>query len=102
MYGMTGKLTAQLGKRDAFVSILLKAAEVVGSLPGCRLYAVAEDISDETTVWVMEIWEDKEAHDASLMDDRVRELISNAMPLMAGKPEGVELMVVGGHGIGRD
>jgi quinol monooxygenase YgiN len=101
MYGMTGKLTAQPGKRDAFVGILLKGAEVVGTLPGCRLYAVAEDQSDETTIWVIEIWEDKESHDKSLKDDRVRGLIGEAVPLMAGKPEGVELRVVGGFGINR-
>jgi quinol monooxygenase YgiN len=99
MYGMTGKLSAQPGKRKAFVNILLKSADIVGSLPGCRLYAVAEDLADETTIWVMEIWDDKESHDESLKNDQIRSLIAEAMPLMAGKPKGVELTVMGGHGI---
>jgi quinol monooxygenase YgiN len=98
MYGMTGKLTSQPGKREAFVNILLRASKTVRTLPGCRLYAVAEDLSDDTTIWVMEIWDDKESHDESLKDDRVRALIGEAVPLMAGKPEGVELRVVGGMG----
>jgi quinol monooxygenase YgiN len=99
MYAMTGKLFAQAGKRDALVEILLRAAQLVGQLPGCRLYAVNEDLADEICIWVIEIWEDKDAHDQSLQDERVRALIGEARPLMAGAPQGSELKVVGGHGI---
>ena len=99
MYAMTGKLTAQAGKRDALVEILLRASNVVAQLPGCRAYIVNEDVADETCVWVFEIWDDKEAHDMSLKNERVRSLIAEAMPLMDGAPVGAELKVVGGHGI---
>ena len=99
MYAMVGKLFAQAGKRELFVEILLRAAEIVGQLPGCRLYAVNEDLADETCIWVMEIWDDKGAHDQSLKDERVRSLIAQARPLMAGVPQGSELKVVGGHGL---
>ena len=99
MYGMTGKLTTQPGRRKEFVGILLQAAQGVASLPGCRMYAVTEDVSDETTIWVMEIWDNKEAHDDSLKQDDVRALIAQAMPLIDGKPEGAELRIIGGHGI---
>jgi quinol monooxygenase YgiN len=47
-----------------------------------------------------EVWEDKETHDLSLKDDKVRALISEATPLMAEVPDGAELRVTGGHGIG--
>ena len=99
MYAMTGKLTAQIGKRDELVEILLSASRVVAQLPGCLAYIVNEDVADETCVWVFEIWADKEAHDSSLKDARVKSLISEAMPLMSGAPSGAELRVVGGHGI---
>jgi quinol monooxygenase YgiN len=99
MYAMCGKLIAQPGQRDKFVEILIRASQIVGQLSGCHLYAVNEDLSDEVTVWVMEIWDDKEAHDSSLKDDRVRALIAEAMPLMGGAPSGAELNVVGGHGV---
>ncbi len=99
MYAMTGKLAAQTGKRDALVEILLSASRVVAQLPGCHMYIVNEDIADETCVWVFEIWDDKEAHDSSLKDERVRSLITKAMPLMGGAPSGAELRVAGGHGI---
>ena len=99
MYAMTGRLTAQNGKRDELVEILLSASRVVAQLPGCRAYIVNEDVADETCVWVFEMWDDKEAHDSSLKDERVRVLIAEAMPLISGAPGGAELRVAGGHGI---
>ncbi len=99
MYGMCGKLVSQPGQRDKFIGILLSAARVVGQLPGCRLYVVNKDLADEVSIWVMEIWDDKNAHDVSLKNEQVRSLIAEAMPLMAGAPEGASLSVVGGHGI---
>ena len=99
MYGMYGKLVAQPGKRAAFVEIMTRAAEIVGQLPGCRLYIVNEDLTDETCLWIFEAWDDQASHDASLKDERVRSLIAEARPLMGGPPDGVELKVVGGHGL---
>lgn len=99
MYGRQGKLVAIPGKRDAFVAILTRAAHIVGQMPGCRLYIVSRDLTDDMTIWVTEIWDHKEAHDASLEDERVRLLIAEARPLMGGPPESIELSVVGGHGL---
>ena len=99
MYAMTGKLIAQTGKRGDVTTILLRAAELVGGLPGCRMYIVCEGSSNENAVWVFETWDDKESHDASLKDERVRALINEARPLMGGAPDGAELRVIGGHGI---
>lgn len=99
MYAMTGKLIAQPGKRAEMTDILLRAADTVSELPGCKMYIVCEDTSNENAVWVFETWADKDAHDASLKDERVRALIAEARPLMGGASEGAELRVVGGHGI---
>lgn len=98
MYGMIGKFAAQAGKRDAFVTILTRAARLVGEMPDCHLYLVGKDAGDDTTIWVTEVWTDKEAHDDSLADERVQALIAEARPLMAGPPESAELAVAGGHG----
>lgn len=99
MYGMCGKLVAQTGKRGDFVEILTRAASLVGQLPGCRLYLINEDLDDPTAIWVYEVWDDKESHDASLKDERVRSPIKEAMPLMGGSPESAELRVVDGYGL---
>ena len=99
MYGLYGKLTAQAGKRAEFVELMTQAAALVGKFPGCHLYIINEDLADDTTIWIYELWEDEKAHDASLKDAQVRALISEATPLMDGKPEGAKLRVVGGHGV---
>lgn len=100
MYAMYGVLMAQPGRRDQLAAILARAAGVAGRLPGCRLYVVNEDLEDELALRVYEVWDDKAAHDASLGDPVVRALIAEAMPLLGGPPAGVELRVVGGHGLG--
>lgn len=99
MYAMTGKLVAQNGKRAELVEILKRAAALVGKIPQCRLYIINEDLSNETHVHVYELWDDKQAHDDSLKNEQVRELIMQARPLIAAAPDGAELNVVGGHGV---
>lgn len=99
MYAMTGKLVAQNGKRPALVEILRQAAALVGEIPQCRLYIVNEDLANETHVWVYELWGDKQAHDASLSIERIRDLIMQAKPLLAAAPDGAELRMVGGYGV---
>lgn len=99
MYAMTGQLSAQPGKRAELASILLRASALVANMPGCHAYIILEDVKDENIVSVFEMWASKDAHDTSLRDERVRALIAEAMPLLAGAPNGSELRVLGGHGI---
>ena len=99
MYAMNGGFLARPGKRDELVSILLLAANVVSEMDDCRMYVVNEDVSDPNRVVVFEVWEDKAAHDASLQDERVMALISNARPLIDGITNSAELSVKGGHGV---
>lgn len=94
MYAMTGTLSAQPGKRAMLSNILVRASALVQSMPGCRAYIVLEDVKDENVVSVFEMWDDKEAHDASLKDPQVRTLIAEAMPILAGAPGGSEFRVV--------
>ena len=100
MYAMYGVLTARPGARDQLAAILARAADIACQLPGCRLYVVNEDVEDEAVIRVYEVWDHKAAHGSSLQDARVRALIAEAMPLLAGPPTGVELRVVGSHGLG--
>lgn len=99
MYGLYGKLTAQTGKRAEFVAIMTRAAALVGERSDCHLYIVNEDLEDETCIWIYEVWDSETAHDLALQDEQVRALISEAVPLMQGRPKGSALKVVGGHGL---
>src|SRR5690606_19881034 len=99
MYARCGKIAAQKGKRAQLAEILTRAASLVGQLPGCRMYLVYEDLNDDTALWVTEVWEDREAHAASLQDERVRTLIAAARPVLGEISNHVEMKLVGGHGL---
>ncbi|MBT1685902.1 antibiotic biosynthesis monooxygenase [Fulvivirgaceae bacterium PWU37] len=98
-YGMTGKFRAKPGEAEKLAAILLEASRQVSVVKGIRLYAVGRDPKDENVIHVMEIWDSKEDHDQSLTLPETRALISQAMPLIDGKPEGVALEMVGGLGV---
>lgn len=97
-FAMYGKLTAQPGKREELVRILLEAAEHLKSNSGCELYIVNEAEGDPDTVWVTELWRDAEAHAASLKDEKTLAQIASAKPLIAGA-DPVRLRPVGGKGL---
>ena len=99
-YGLYGKLQAQAGKGQELSEILLKAAKLMEQAKGCILYIVSKAANNPDAVYVMEVWDSKEDHDNSLKLPGVPELISQAMPILDGKPEGITLEVLGGKGIG--
>jgi quinol monooxygenase YgiN len=99
MYSRTGKLIAQPGKRNALAEILLRASALTVSMRGCRAYSVFEDLADENSILVFELWDDKEAHAESLRNESVRALIAEAMPVLAGTSPGFEMRYLGGHGL---
>lgn len=99
-YFLHGKLTATQGNGDELTSILLHASKILATIKGCILYVISRDSNDSDSVWVTEIWDTKEDHDNSLKEQAVRELISQAIPIIDGPPQkGQELETVGGKGI---
>jgi quinol monooxygenase YgiN len=81
MLMLYSRLAAMPGQRDALLDVLTEAAGTEG-LPGCRMYIVAIDPDDADAVWVTEVWESQELHDASLNLEPVRERIGRAMPMI--------------------
>ncbi len=99
-YGLHGKLTATKGNADRLSGILLEASKLVSMAKGCHLYLVSRDNADTDAVWVTEVWDSKADHDNSLQVAGVKELISQAMPILDGRPEkGQELEILGGAGL---
>ena len=99
-YGLYGKLQAQAGKGKELGEILLKAATLMENAKGCILYIVNKAADNPDGIYVIEVWDSKEDHDNSLKLPGVRELITQARPILDGKPEGVALEVLGGKGLG--
>lgn len=63
----------------------------------CYAYIVGTSDSPNE-VWVSELWQSKEAHDASLEPEDIRSLVMTARPLIANMPAGTEFTAVGGKG----
>jgi len=96
MFGLIGRIIAEAGKRDELAQILIEGASC---MPGCRSYTVALDATDQDSVWITEVWESQEAHQASLALKPVQDAIASGRPLIAGFGERFETAPVGGYGI---
>jgi quinol monooxygenase YgiN len=93
MYGLIGQMIATPGRRDELLAIL---AEATGAMPGCLSYVIAEDVSNRDALWVTEVWDDKDSHDASLSLPAVQTAIGRAKPLIAGFGARIETVPVAG------
>jgi quinol monooxygenase YgiN len=96
MFGMIGKMTAAPGKRAEVIALLLQA---VNAMPGCLSYVVAQDPSDENGIWITEVWDSRESHDASLALPEVKKSIATARPMIAGFSNQVITIPIGGYGL---
>lgn len=96
MYGLIGKMKAVPGQRDKLIAILLEGTK---KMPGCLSYVVAQDPTDEDAIWVTEVWDSPESHQASLSLPSVQQAMSQGKPLIAGFGERFETEPVGGHGL---
>ena len=98
MHGLIGRMRATPGNRDALASIIL---EGISGMPGCLRYVVARDATDTDAIWVTEVWDDAEAHAASLQLDSVRTAIAEGRRFIAGMDSRHETRPVGGNGLDR-
>ena len=84
------------GQRDVLIAILL---EGLSGMPGCLSYIVARDLADPDAIWVTEVWDSQESHQASLNLPSVKQAIAQGRPLIARFGERYETIPVGGHGL---
>ena len=96
MYGLIGKMSAVSGQRDAVAAYLLEGTQ---AMPGCLSYVIATDPADPDALWITEVWDSKESHQASLALPSVQATIQQARPLIAGFSNRVETVPIGGQGL---
>ena len=80
-YGLIGQMIAQPGKRAELVAIL---SDGTGAMLGNIAYLIGEDSANPDAIWIVELWEAKEAHAASLQLPAVQAAIRKGRPLIAG------------------
>lgn len=91
-FANVGTLESIPGKRDELVAHLTRRSE---GMPGCLLYEVGVSDEQPDTVFVVELWESAEAHQASLTLPAVRASIAAARPLLSGVFGGFRFDIVG-------
>ncbi len=96
MYGLIGKMLATPGQRDNLIQYLLEGTQ---SMPGCLSYIVSKDALEENAIWITEVWDTKESHDASLQLPAIKATIAKARPLIAGFEKGTATIPIGGQGL---
>jgi quinol monooxygenase YgiN len=93
MFGLIGKMRSVPGRRADLIAIIGGGSK---SMPGCRSYVLAEDPADNDAVWVTEVWDDEEAHKASLQLAEVKAAIAKGRELIAGFELSVKTRPVAG------
>ncbi len=93
-FANVGTLGTLPGKRDEVIAILTRPNEELLSA-GCLLYEVGTNSEEPDTIFVAELWQSADAHNASLQLASVRAAITEAMPLLSGEMGGYRFQVSG-------
>jgi quinol monooxygenase YgiN len=96
---LLNRLTAKPGQRQRVVEILLESGRLFDDNPACLLYLVSESTDDPDLVWVIDLWTSQVAHAEALKAPELRPFVEQAMPLLEGMPEQIEVRPVGGKGL---
>ncbi|MDF2716275.1 MAG: Antibiotic biosynthesis monooxygenase [Paenibacillus sp.] len=96
-YAMFGKLTAHPGKREQLAKMMLESGETLNDMEGCIYYILHAAEDDPDDLWITELWESREAHVASLKNEKVLELIGRCRHLIA-EGSAVKVRPLGGKG----
>ena len=96
MFGLITKFKTAAGQCDALIAILTAGPS---GMPGCLSYIVAKDVAEADAVWITEVWNSRESHQASLALPAVQQAIAKGRPLIAGFGARFETQPVGGHGL---
>ena len=93
-FANVGTLGVVPGKRDELVAHLTQRSDTLNQI-GCLAYEVGVSDDDLDTVFVVELWDSAEAHQASLALPEVQASIATARPLLSGAFGGFRFNVVG-------
>lgn len=93
-YANVGTLGTVPGKRNELVGHLT-ARNAALQRAGCLAYEVGVRDDEPDTVFVVELWENAEAHQSSLALPEVQAAIAAARPLLSGAFGGFSFDVIG-------
>ncbi|GAA0998813.1 hypothetical protein GCM10009555_098780 [Acrocarpospora macrocephala] len=93
-HGFHATMTAQPGKADEVVELLLNAP----SLPNedCVVFLVGRSAANPDIVYVTEGWTSQEAHSRFFATEPAQALVAKLQPLLAGDSQYTDEVPVGG------
>ena len=93
-HGFHATMTAQPGKADELIELLLNAP----SLPheDCVVFLVSRSASDRDVVHVIEGWTSAEAHSQFFAGEPAQALVAKLQPLLVGESTYTDAVPVGG------
>lgn len=97
-YALLNRLTAVPGQRDRVIEVLLESGKLFDDNPACLLYLVSESVDDPDVIWVTDLWTNEQEHARALATPELKPFITEAMSLLAGRPEQIEIRPIGGKG----
>ncbi|MGC0312913.1 quinol monooxygenase YgiN [Kitasatospora acidiphila] len=100
MFSVYGRMTALPGRRDDLIALLLDGFRVGGEDSGLLAYSINTAVDEPDTVWLTQLWIDKEAHDTVTRSEPVAAVTRRVLPLLAQQPEGSYGHAVHVHGRG--
>ncbi len=81
VFGIIGQMKIATGKRSEVIAALF---EGTSDMPGNIAYMIAEDLEDENSIWITEVWQTKTDHANSLQLPAVQEAIGKARAHITG------------------
>jgi quinol monooxygenase YgiN len=96
---VVAKLTAQEGKRDELAQALQAALDTAQGEDGTTYYILHNDNGNDTTLWMYELYTDKDALKTHMGSAEFKALGPALAGLVAGAPELIFLTPVGGKGL---
>ncbi|OIJ94900.1 hypothetical protein BIV25_21155 [Streptomyces sp. MUSC 14] len=88
MFSVYGRMTALPGRRDELIALLLDGFRAGGEDCGLLAYSINAAFDDPDTVWLTQLWVDKDAHDVTTRSEPVAAVTRQVPPLLARQPEG--------------
>lgn len=88
MFSVFGKMTALPGRRDELIAVLLEGLRAGGEDCGLIGYSINNAFDDPDTIWLTQLWADKDAHDATTRSEAVVAASGKVPALLAQRPEG--------------
>jgi quinol monooxygenase YgiN len=94
------KITAAEGKRDELVATFRRMLDhVQANEPGTEVYVLHLDAKDDNAVWFYEMYADDAALGAHSGSDMMKAVGKDLGALLAGRPEIIRVVPVGGKGL---